>query len=348
MTHSPERFETEFLPLWAEYNKGQEKSIPSLRAITGKLRQLRRSRASPLAIQSGDGQGVSIRFRTLLFFSSEGSRISRAVNGEECAPHLDGTEGIVYVACSTSCFGRYPLEQVLAIIAELEFSKVDIAIHEQGPHLRPSEVLADVAQAAQRIRYGPGLAPAAFSVEIVARDEDDYLKQLHAICRLARLTTVPLVTLRAASAGTGIDAEVKRLTKLVRLTAVEGVLLTVSTRMATLTEDPDTAVELCQRVPGLGLTLDPSHYLAGPHQGECYDQVFPFVRHVHLRDTGRGLNQFQVRVGQGEVEYGRITSQLARHRYDRLLTVDIQDIADSPFVMEPEVRKLKYLLESLI
>jgi len=28
--------------------------------------------------------------------------------------------------------------------------------------------------------------------------------------------------------------------------------------------------------------------------------------------------------------------------------VDIRDIPDSPFAMEPEVRKLKYLLESLV
>jgi sugar phosphate isomerase/epimerase len=67
-----------------------------------------------------------------------------------------------------------------------------------------------------------------------------------------------------------------------------------------------------------------------------------------LRDTGRGLNQFQVRVGQGEIEYGRIIAQLTRLRYDRCLTVDIRDIPDAAFAMEPEVRKLKYLLESLI
>jgi hypothetical protein len=38
--------------------------------------------------------------------------------------------------------------------------------------------------------------------------------------------------------------------------------------------------ELCQLVPGLGLTLDPSHYLNGP-QRASYDGVIPFVRHVH-------------------------------------------------------------------
>jgi hypothetical protein len=55
-----------------------------------------------------------------------------------------------------------------------------------------------------------------------------------------------------------------------------------------------------------------------------------------------------VRVGQGEVEYGRIVAQLARYHYERALTVDIRDIPDAAFAMEPEVRKLKYLLESLV
>src|SRR6266481_4969551 len=94
-------------------------------------------------------------------------------------------EQAVYVACSTLCFAKYPLERALRIIGELEFSKVDVAIHEQGPHLRPSEVVRDVALAAHRIRIGPSLSPAAFSVEIDAPGEKDYEDQLRAICRLA-------------------------------------------------------------------------------------------------------------------------------------------------------------------
>jgi sugar phosphate isomerase/epimerase len=233
-------------------------------------------------------------------------------------------------------------------MAELGFGKADVAIHEQGPHLRPSEVADDVGLAAQQLRIGPGMAPAAFSAVIAASDETEFQKQFKAVCRLARLSTVPLLSLPAAPSGYGIDAEVQRLTDLTRLAQNEGIALTVSTEMGRVTEDPDAAVELCERVPGLGLTLDPSHFIAGPHEAKEFDQVYPFVRHVRLRDTGRGPNQFQVRVGQGEVEYGRIVSQLARFRYDRLLTVDIRDVPDAPFAMEPEVRKLKYLLESLV
>lgn len=263
-------------------------------------------------------------------------------------PVPGATEVAVFVACSTLCFARYPLDRALRIIGELEFSKVDVAIRESGPHLKPSEVVQDVTLAAQRIRIGPSLTPAAFNLEIGTPDPVEFDRQLEALCHLARLSTVPVITLPASASGSGLDAEVKRLTRLVRLVEKQGIVFTVETRIGTLTEAPDAAVELCKRVPGLGLTLDPSHFIAGPHQGKPFEQVYPFVRHVHLRDTGRSAEQFQVRVGQGEVEYGRILSQLARHRYQRLLTVEINDIPDAPYAMDAEVRKLKYLLESLV
>jgi sugar phosphate isomerase/epimerase len=233
-------------------------------------------------------------------------------------------------------------------MAELGFGKADVAIHEQGPHQRPSEVADDVGLAAQQLRIGPGMAPAAFSVVIDTGDDPEFQRQFKAVCRLARLSTVPVLSLPAAPSGFGLDAEVRRLTELTRVAEHEGIVLTVTTEANRVTEDPDTALELCERVPGLGLTLDPSHYIAGQHEPKGFDQLYPYVRHVRLRDTGRGPNQFQVRVGQGEVEYGRIVSQLARYHYDRLLTVDIRDVPDAPFAMEPEVRKLKYLLESLV
>jgi sugar phosphate isomerase/epimerase len=254
----------------------------------------------------------------------------------------------VFVACSTLCFARHSLEDALRIIAEMEFNKFDVAIHEHGKQVKPSEVAADVHHVANRLRLGPGLMPAAFSIEIDAASEEASQQQFKAICRLARISAVSVLSIPAAPAEVPIEEEIDRLKHLVRQAEADGVQLTVTTRMGTLTEDPDVAVSLCEQVPGLGLTLDPSHYLAGPHQGKCFDQVYPHVRHVHLRDTGKGPEQFQVRVGQGQVEYGRIISHLSRFSYNRVLTVDINDIPDLPYAVQPEVRKLKYLLESLV
>ena len=79
-----------------------------------------------------------------------------------------------------------------------------------------------------------------------------------------------------------------------------------------------------------------------------YDIVFPYVQNVHLRDTGLAPGEFQVRVGQGQIEYARIVTLLQRYGYNRALTVAIIDRPDNPFDREVEVRKLKLLLETLI
>lgn len=251
----------------------------------------------------------------------------------------------MYVACSTLCFGSVSLAQALRTIGELQFGKVDVAVHEGGPHLTPAEVAADPVQAAHRLRGGLNLGVAAFHLDL---GPEKFVAHLRAVCRLARVLAVPLICLPAAPAGGDFEAEVDRLAELNRLACAEGVILTVETHAETMTADPAGAAELCRRVPGLGLTLDPSHYLIGPHARAGFDGVYPFVRHVRLRDTGGRAGEFQVRVGQGQVEYGRIITQLSRHGYNRVLTVDIRDRPPPAFPVEPELRKLKYLLESLV
>jgi sugar phosphate isomerase/epimerase len=259
-----------------------------------------------------------------------------------------GRRRIVYVACSTLCFNSYPFADALRTIAELEFNKIDVAIHESCNHLKPSQIAQDPMAAAAQIRMASGLVPSALSIEIDAPSAEEFDAQFRAICRMARITMVPLLTLPAAPLGTPLEQEVQRLTRLHKMAEKDGLILTLATLTGTLTEDPDVAVQLCESVPGLGLTLDPSHYIAGPLQGKNHDQVYPYVKHCHLRDTGRGPNQLQVHVGQGEVEYGRVITQLSRFDYDRLLTVDIREMPQSEFPREHEVRKLKYLLESLV
>jgi sugar phosphate isomerase/epimerase len=254
----------------------------------------------------------------------------------------------VFVACSTLCFGREPLESALRHIAELEFNKIDLAIVEDSPHLRPSDVAADFETALHRVRHGPSLTPSALDVDFGTVDRPTLLVRFEAICRFAKPLTVAVLTIAAAPLGTPLEEELSRLRELCEIAQAEGLVLTLATHSKTLTADPATTVALCESIPGLGLTLDPSHYINGPHQGGGFDEVYPFVQNVHFRDTGRKSGEFQVRVGQGQVEYGKVVSQLERHGYNRGLTVAIHDNLDNPFDVEVEVRKLKLLLESLL
>lgn len=255
-------------------------------------------------------------------------------------------EGVpLYIACSTLCFGRLSLEDAFATMHEMRYSKVDLAIHESGPHLKPSDIMADPNRQAMRLRSS-GMAFVAFHLDIQAADANHYREQLRALCRFARVMTVPVICIPAAPAGGDFEEEVRRLTALCKLAVSEGVILTVETHGSTLTASPRCAEELCQRVPGLGLTLDPSHYTVGPLPLPDYDNLYPHVCHVRLRDTAP--EKMQVRVGQGQIEYGKIISLLEREGYDRALTVDIRDQPSHDYPTDPEVRKLKYLLESMV
>lgn len=251
----------------------------------------------------------------------------------------------MYVAASTLCYASKSLEGALKSLTDLEFSKVEIALGESGNHLKPSEIAARFDACLHRIRDASPLMPVAFNVLLDDADPEAE-EQFHAACRLAKQASVTSVTIHASRVGTPFNTEIERLRRLQAIAAGEGILLSIATHADRLTQDPDTAVELCQAVPGLGLTLDPSHYIYGPHQGAGFDQVFPHVYHVHLRDTRR--DRFQTRVGQGEIEYGRLVTQLARYDYRRALSVELLELPEDDFDREAELRKLRLLLESLV
>ncbi len=111
-----------------------------------------------------------------------------------------------------------------------------------------------------------------------------------------------------------------------------------------MTEDPDTAVVLCDNVRGLGLTLDPSHYITGPRQGRDYSKVYPYVYHVRLRDTTK--THLQVRVGKGDVDYGHLIGALEQVGYQGALCVHMTPIEG--FDHKAEMRKIRLLLESML
>ncbi len=229
-------------------------------------------------------------------------------------------------------------------LVDLEYTSVELPIHETGGHLKPSQVLADVEGAIRTCRQTQRLTPCAFSVDMEAADERDYYAQFTACCKVAKAVKVVTLTVRAAELGTPFNAEVERLRALTAIASMEGVRVGLLTEVGRMSQDPDTAVVLCDSVPGLGISLDPSHYICGPHRGGNFEQVMKYVYHVRLRDTSK--DQLQVRVGQGEVEYGRLINQLNKVGYDRALCVDIVPMPDMD--QAAELRKMRLLLESLL
>lgn len=249
----------------------------------------------------------------------------------------------MFVAATTECFENLPLTTAFERLIELEFASVEIALHEGGNQLKPSEIANDVERAVNICRSFHRLDLIAYSVQIQAQGEEHY-RQFLACCRLARATKVVTVVIPSAEIGTPFNEEVEHLRKLVGIAQLEGVRVSIKSQLGRQSQDPDTVSVLCDNVPGLGLTFDPSPYICGPYANRNIDKLMKYVHHVHFRDTSK--KQFQVRVGQGEIEYNRWISLLRKQKYHRALSINIAEMADVDHL--GELRKLRLLLESLL
>lgn len=246
------------------------------------------------------------------------------------------------VAASTECFPTLSLVEAIDRTKDLEYSATVIAIHDGNP-FKPADVAADLDKAIGLCRDTHRLDIAGYSVEIQAQGNEHY-RQFQACCKLAKATKVVSITVPSAELGTPFNEEVEHLRRLVDIATVEGALVSIRSQTGRLSQDPDTVVVLCDNVKGLGVTLDPSHYISGPHQGRSYEQLMKYTYHVYLRDSTK--EELQVRVGQGEVDYSRLINQLRRADYRRALCVNMTEIEGTDH--NSELRKIRLLLESLL
>jgi len=247
----------------------------------------------------------------------------------------------VFIAASTHSLGDLSFNDACFQIGEMGYDKVEIWMNEESDHLKPSEVTDDPEKFASQFREHTRLTPVAFSVE-----HDVDVDTLAGLSRAAKLLRVTQIILPASPLGTPFNTEIDRLRSFVSTTSGDGVQVSLKTKTGHLTEDPHTAVELCQAVKGLGIALDPSYYICGPAAGQTFNQVFPYVNHVQLRDTTP--NEIQVKIGLGEIDYGELIAELQDQNYRLSLSVDLIPELTSEEDRPLEMRKLQRLLDSML
>jgi len=247
----------------------------------------------------------------------------------------------VQVAASTRSLWDMPFSAACGQLQDLGFDKVEIWINDQFDHLKVNEIVDDVETAVFNFRESSRLSPVGIFL-----DEEVSLDDFRKIVSFAKHLKVAQLTIEASQLGTPFNSEIDRLRERNHMCIEEGIGLSILTKTGLLTEDPHTAIELCQSVKGLGVTLDPSYFLCTPKGSIDFDVVYPYVSHVQLRDTSK--TELQVPGGLGEIDYNRIIASLQLEDYGRTLSVDLL-----PRTMEGEerlleMRKLRLLLESLL
>ncbi len=248
----------------------------------------------------------------------------------------------MFVCVSTECFPNLPLDQAMERLAELEFTAVEIDIHEGGTHLQPADVLENSDSAIAACSDLQRLRPVALS--FAAPEDGKLYEKFDACCRLAKTLDIVTIVVEASELGTPFNGEIERLRKFVAIAASYGMVVGVKTASDRMTQDAETTASLCRNVPGLGVTLDPSYSVYGHKKPTSWDSILPNVCHVHLRDSR--ADAFQVQIGKGTIEYGRIATQLSRVGYDRALGIHLPPLEGVDQVAE--LRKMRLLLETLV
>lgn len=247
----------------------------------------------------------------------------------------------MYLAASTHSFGPQPFSETCAQLVDLEYDKIELWLDEVNGPLRPSELAANPDKFIMNYRDATRLTAVAFHCE-----QDPGMEVFAGLCQLGKMMRITQITLPAGLLGTPFNEEIDRLRQRLATANAAGMRVSLKTQNGHLTEDPQTAVELCQAVPGLGLTLDLSHFHCGRYASKSHDQVYPYVCHTHLRDTS--ATQLQVPVGLGEIDYARMISQLRRYNYNRVLSVELIPELLGDLDRGLELRKLRMLLDTLL
>lgn len=245
------------------------------------------------------------------------------------------------IAGSTRSLWEMSFPAACGQLQDLGFDKAELWINDDFGQLTTAEVIQSTESVVAAFRDASRLTAVAIFLESEV-NQDDFVH----IVNLAKGLKIGQITIPASPLGTPFNSEIDRLKSHYQLCAEEGIRLSILTRTGLISEDPHTAVELCQSVKGLGISLDPTYFVTRPGGPVNFDVVFPHVDHVQLRDSSP--TELQVPGGLGEVDYNRIINALRHEGFGRTLSVDLLPKTMDGEERLLEMRKLRLLLETLL
>ncbi len=229
-------------------------------------------------------------------------------------------------SCSTLVKSKQPLEPALKTVADMGFKYADVMCLSWTPHVNVDALVKDFDIEAARVEKA--LADNKLKVSnltldaIETRPFEEYKTRFAAVVKLAVRLKAPLINIMAPSAKGDRADQIAKLKVIHQIAADQGVQLTLETHVGQLTELPAEAERICKEIPGLGLTLDPSHYYAGPNQGKSFDNLYPYVMNTGFRAGGLNVDSIQMRWGEGPIDFASVVRKLEAGGYKGYYVVE--------------------------
>ena len=229
-------------------------------------------------------------------------------------------------SCSTLVKAKQPLEPALKTVADMGFKYADVMCLSWTPHVNVDALVKDFDTEAARVEKA--LADNKLKVSNLTFDAietkpfEEYKTRFTAVVKLAVRLKAPLVNIMAPSAKSDRADQVAKLKVIHKIAADHGVQLTLETHVGQITEMPADAERVCKEVPGVGLTLDPSHFYASPNQGKCFANVYPYVHGTGFRAGGLSTQTIQMPWGEGPIDFAQVVRDLEARGYKGYYVVE--------------------------
>lgn len=238
-------------------------------------------------------------------------------------------------SCADYAWPALSPDATAAVIADLGFTGVDVAVFGDTTQVRLSDVVADPgahgrALAERLSRRGLAVADVFLTADAfdltrlspTSRHADD-VARLAAISRATvvfadaagapGVTLLPGVVEEGRTADEALDLAAESLAAFVAVAADRGLAVSVEPHLGSVIPDPEATLELLARCPGLLVTLDPAHFA---YQGAGVDRMLPLLgrtRHLQARFGGPGV--MQSRRADNRIDYALLVHGLRELGY---------------------------------
>lgn len=228
-------------------------------------------------------------------------------------------------ACADFTFPLLSHEQVLQLIAMLEFAGVDIGLFEERSHLWPSCEFDNVNVSAQQLKQklaDRGLKAADIFLQMAvdfasyAVNQPDanrrqkarewFLKTLDyaAACGCRHVTTLPGVHFESESYADSFARSAAELAWRVEQAQAYHIIFGIEAHVGSIVSDPASAEQLVQQVPGLTLTLDYTHFTRIGLPDAAIEPLVKYASHFHIRGAREG--RLQETFARNTIDYRRV------------------------------------------
>jgi sugar phosphate isomerase/epimerase len=268
-------------------------------------------------------------------------------------------------ACSFA-FGPKTLRESGQIIKDLGFDLMDLGvclgntqIHPVQAAERPEQVALMAIEVLEQLELRPDECFVLDFGEPINHPEESIRKETRRLfpglvkfaskvgCRSIML--LPGIVHPDLGKDRSFQLTMTELRELVKIADDGGILLNIEPCEPSVAENPEDAMILCQEVPGLGLTLDYSHFIDPGYDQSEVEPLHQFTRHLHARQA---MPDKRVeRVEKGTIDFARIISLLRQQSFEGNIVVEYVDCDVTSQcnvnVME-ETPKMKRVLDELV